>query len=181
MADPGISEWGPNPSMVEFWGSGDCLDAPSHILYVFVVRVENKIHIKHIACRLITTIEIHACYAFNSCSKFRKTNPITFSNGACPRCAGPGSAFGTIVLTKSNQMMILFCLCTSCNSLSLLKVLDSPLCSVQLLASVFVLSILGQVRASVIIPTILRHIPWTCGSKSKASCHEPLACCSYVP
>ena len=78
-----------------------------------------------------------------------------FQNGAFPRCAGPGSAFRTIVLTKSNQIMILFCLCTSCNSLSLLKFLNSPLCSVQLLASVFVLSILGQVRASVIIPTIL--------------------------
>ena len=128
-----------------------------------------------------TLIRIHLQDREKPLSHIPLPPPLPPPTNTCPRCAVPGSAFGTIVLTKSNQMMILFCLCTSCNSLSLLKVLDSPLCSVQLLASVFVLSILGQVRASVIIPTILRHIPWTCGSKSKASCHEPLACCSYVP
>ena len=28
----------------------DCFDAPSHIPYAFVMRVENKIHIVNIAC-----------------------------------------------------------------------------------------------------------------------------------
>ena len=29
---------------------GDCFDAPSHIPYAFVLKVENKIHIVIIAC-----------------------------------------------------------------------------------------------------------------------------------
>ena len=33
-------------------GSWDCFDTPSHIPYVFVVRVESEIHIVHIAYRL---------------------------------------------------------------------------------------------------------------------------------
>ena len=38
------------PGVVEFLGSGDCFDASSHIFYVFVVRVENEIHIVNIVC-----------------------------------------------------------------------------------------------------------------------------------
>ena len=33
-----------------FFRSEDCFDAPSHIPYALVVRVENKIHIVIIAC-----------------------------------------------------------------------------------------------------------------------------------
>ena len=43
---------GHGPGAVEFLGSGDCFDAPSHIPNVFVVRVVNKIHIVNIACWL---------------------------------------------------------------------------------------------------------------------------------
>ena len=32
------------------FSSEDCFDAPSHIPYAFVVRVENKIHIVNIEC-----------------------------------------------------------------------------------------------------------------------------------
>ena len=37
---------------VEFFGSGNCFDAPSHIPNVSVVRVGNNIHIVSIACWL---------------------------------------------------------------------------------------------------------------------------------
>ena len=50
VPDPGISKPGHGPGAVEFLGSGDCFDAPSHIPNVFVVRVVNKIHIVNIAC-----------------------------------------------------------------------------------------------------------------------------------
>ena len=42
--------WGRSPGAVEFLGSGDYFDAPSHTFYVFVVRVENEIHIVNIVC-----------------------------------------------------------------------------------------------------------------------------------
>ena len=52
MADPGISKRGRGegcgPGAVNFFRSGVCFDAPSHILYVFVARVVNKIHIVNI-------------------------------------------------------------------------------------------------------------------------------------
>ena len=35
---------------VEFFGSGNCFDAPSHIPYVFVVRVVTEKQIVHIVC-----------------------------------------------------------------------------------------------------------------------------------
>ena len=38
------------PAAVIFLRSEDCFDAPSHILYAFVVTVENKIHIVNFAC-----------------------------------------------------------------------------------------------------------------------------------
>ena len=41
-----------NPGGVEFLGSGHCFDAPSYILYLFVVNVENKIHMVNITCWL---------------------------------------------------------------------------------------------------------------------------------
>ena len=56
VADPGIFKtWGGlGPSAVEFLRSGDCFGAPSHILYVFVVSVENEIHIVNIVTMLTT-------------------------------------------------------------------------------------------------------------------------------
>ena len=51
-ADPGISKKKPGvrgPEAVEFLGSWDCFDATLHIPYIFIVRVENKIHIVNIA------------------------------------------------------------------------------------------------------------------------------------
>ena len=47
MADQGISKLRGRGSRggIEFLGSGKCFDAPQHIPWVFVVRVENKIHI----------------------------------------------------------------------------------------------------------------------------------------
>ena len=47
-----MRERGCNPGEVEFLGSGDCFDAPSYILYLFVVNVENKIHMVNITCWL---------------------------------------------------------------------------------------------------------------------------------
>ena len=40
---------GCGPGALEFLGSGYCFDTPSHILYLFVVRVENREHIVNIA------------------------------------------------------------------------------------------------------------------------------------
>ena len=40
---------GSSPEAVEFMGSVNCYDAPSHTPHVLVVRVENKIHTVHIA------------------------------------------------------------------------------------------------------------------------------------
>ena len=48
--DPGISKQGGGPDAVEFLGAGNCFDALSHILYVFLVKVDNKIHIVNITC-----------------------------------------------------------------------------------------------------------------------------------
>ena len=48
MADPEISKPGGSVSL----RSGVCFDAPSHIPYVFVVKVLNKVHIVNIVCRL---------------------------------------------------------------------------------------------------------------------------------
>ena len=79
MVDPGISEpGGPGPRVVhvEFLRSWDCFDAPSQIPYVFVVRVENKIH--NCTHCMLTTVEIYACYGFNSRTKFTKTNQKHF-------------------------------------------------------------------------------------------------------
>ena len=47
MADQGISKLRGRGSRggIEFLGSGKCFDAPQHIPWVSVVRVENKIHI----------------------------------------------------------------------------------------------------------------------------------------
>ena len=51
MANPGFKEpGGAVPVRYNFLRSEDCFDAPSHIPYAFVVRVENKIHIVNIAC-----------------------------------------------------------------------------------------------------------------------------------
>ena len=44
-ADPEFQNQG-----LEFLGSGNCFDAPSHIPNVSVVRVGNNIHIVSIAC-----------------------------------------------------------------------------------------------------------------------------------
>ena len=55
MADPGIKEpGGAVPARYIFFRSEDCFDAPVHIPYASVVRVETKIHIVIIACTLIT-------------------------------------------------------------------------------------------------------------------------------
>ena len=43
MEDP-CQNQGRGSSEVEFLGSGDCFDAPSHIPYVFIVGMENEIH-----------------------------------------------------------------------------------------------------------------------------------------
>ena len=43
---------GRGPGAVEFLRSGDCFDAPSHISYALLVKVENIINIENIACRL---------------------------------------------------------------------------------------------------------------------------------
>ena len=64
--------------------SGVCFDAPSHIPYVFVVRVVNKIHIVNIVCWLKSK------FIYVTQSKFTKTNPFFSNPGAC---AGPKSAF----------------------------------------------------------------------------------------
>ena len=37
------------PGAAELLGSGDCLNAPSHIPYVIAVRAKKKIHNVHIA------------------------------------------------------------------------------------------------------------------------------------
>ena len=50
-ADPEISKRGGGRSRRgRILRSKVCFDAPSHISYVFVRRVVNKIHIKHTAC-----------------------------------------------------------------------------------------------------------------------------------
>ena len=66
VVDPGISEPGGHPGVAEFFGSWDCFDAPSHIPYAFVVRVENKIDIINIAC-LLKYIIIYVCFVVIIC------------------------------------------------------------------------------------------------------------------
>ena len=44
---------------IDFMRSGYYFDTPSHIPYLFVVRVENKIHI--VTCSMLTTIKVYAC------------------------------------------------------------------------------------------------------------------------
>ena len=48
VAGPGILKRA-GGGLAEFLGSGDCIDAPSHVPYVFVVRVESKINIVNFA------------------------------------------------------------------------------------------------------------------------------------
>ena len=70
-------------------GSWDCFDTPSHIPYVFVVRVMNEIHIVHIAYRQ------RLMYMRVKQSKFTKIKTKNiFKQGVRARCAGPGSSFG---------------------------------------------------------------------------------------
>ena len=55
--------------------SGVCFDAPSHILYVFVARVVNKIH------NINTDYLLKSKYMCVIQSNFTKTNPNFFQNG----------------------------------------------------------------------------------------------------
>ena len=55
VADPRISEQG---GTVEFLRSGGCFDAPSHIPYGFVVRVEGKLNIANIVCWFNESIHV---------------------------------------------------------------------------------------------------------------------------
>ena len=54
MADPGISKRGVRSWRGRMFRSGVCFDAPSHIPYVFVARVVNKIHNVNIVYWLIS-------------------------------------------------------------------------------------------------------------------------------
>ena len=93
-------------------GSWDCFDTPSHIPYVFVVRVMNEIHIVHIAYRQ------RLMYMRVKQSKFTKIKTKNiFKQGVRARCAGPGSAFGAkymhaciwkieVPLKKSQEIVI---------------------------------------------------------------------------
>ena len=44
VPDPGISKLGARSRRGRIFRPGVCFDAPSHILYVFLARVVNKIH-----------------------------------------------------------------------------------------------------------------------------------------
>ena len=71
---------GHSPGAVEFLGSGVCFDAPSQIPYVFVVRLEKKIHTVHIACWL----QLHVQYMLVMPSKLKKNKPKNiFKQGVC--------------------------------------------------------------------------------------------------
>ena len=89
VADPGISKReGARSRRGRIFRSGVSFDAPSHIPYVFVARVVNKIHNVNIVywqkSKYMRVIQ----------SKFTKTNLLVFSKrGARARPAGPGSAF----------------------------------------------------------------------------------------
>ena len=86
-ADPGILKNGVRgPEAVEFLGSWDCFDATLHIPYIFIVRVENKIHIVNISCWLWLK------YMRVKQSKFTKSKPF-FQTGRGERWTGPGSTF----------------------------------------------------------------------------------------
>ena len=50
VADLGISKSGCGHGAVEFLGSRDCFDVPSHTPYDIVARVENELHIVKIVC-----------------------------------------------------------------------------------------------------------------------------------
>ena len=48
-ADPGISELGARSRALEFLGSGDSIDVPTHIPYACLRRFEKEVHIVKIA------------------------------------------------------------------------------------------------------------------------------------
>ena len=48
--DPGISEPG---DAVEFFGSGECFNALCIYPVFFVLRIDDKVHIVYIVCRLL--------------------------------------------------------------------------------------------------------------------------------
>ena len=74
VADPGISKLGAQSRRGRIPRSGVCFEAPSHIPYVLVVRVVNKIHIINIVfwpkSKYMRVIQ----------SKITKTIPQNFSN-----------------------------------------------------------------------------------------------------
>ena len=67
VADLRISNRGGSYGAVEFLGSRDCFDVPSHTPYDIVGRVENKLHIVNIICWL------RLKYTHIKQSKFTKT------------------------------------------------------------------------------------------------------------
>ena len=77
-------------------------DVPSHIPYVFLARVVNKIHNVNIVywlkSKYMRVIQL----------KFTKTNPNFFQNGgARARRAGPGSAFDEKDLLRKNLKILI--------------------------------------------------------------------------
>ena len=79
---------GRGPDAVEF--SWSCFDAPSQTSHVFVVRVENKIHIVKIACGQ------QLKYMHFMHSKFTQIKRKLKGEGGA-WCAGPRSLFGNEV------------------------------------------------------------------------------------
>ena len=71
MGDPGISKQGggARSRRGRIFRSKICFDAPSHIPYVFVARVVNKIH------NINTVYLLKSKYMRVIQSKFTKTNP----------------------------------------------------------------------------------------------------------
>ena len=72
---------GRGPGMVDFFRSGVCFDAPSHILSVFEARVLNKIHNVHIVYLLKSN------YMRVIQSKFTKQTRNFVQNGGGGRTA----------------------------------------------------------------------------------------------
>ena len=91
MADPGISKGGGRSRRDRIFRSGVCFDALSHILYVFVARVVNKIHNVNIVYWLKSN------YMRVIQSKFtpppKKKNPVNFF-----KRGGGGKAPGAPIL-----------------------------------------------------------------------------------
>ena len=84
---------------------GVCFEAPSHIPYVFVLRV-NKIHIVNVVCWLKSKY----MRVIQSKFKIYKNNPpIFFQTGGRPWRAGPGSAF--VVQDNFTGAALTVCLC----------------------------------------------------------------------